>query len=94
MPAIGTLATLAMVFIPMTAAIALPRSQNGKVSATVAFTCGKITALPTPEQLRAATISAKLGTNAATSVARPMTNGPMTRKGLGPIRSDPSTAPR
>ena len=80
--------TLAMVFMPITVPIALPRSRNGNVSAIVAFAFGKMTAAPTPEQTRAATMSAKLGAIEAASVDSPMTNGPMTRNGLRPMRSE------
>ena len=87
-PAMGTPATLAIVFMPMTAAIARPRSRNGNVSATVAFTFGKMTALPMPEHTRAATMSPRLGAKAAATVESPMIAGPSTRNGLRPIRSE------
>ncbi len=87
-PAIGTPTMLASVFIEIVVDSTEPRSRYGKVSPMVALMFGKITAAPTPEAIRAATMRAKLGAIAAASVAMPMMSGPMTRNGFRPIRSE------
>ena len=74
--------------MPITAPIARPRSRNGKVSATVALMFGNRTDDPMPEAMRADTMSANVGAIAAAIVEMPMINGPTTRNGLRPIRSE------
>jgi len=88
MPATGTPTMLASVFIEIVVDSTDPRSRYGNVSPIVALMFGKMSAAPTPEAMRAATTSSRVGATAAASVAAPMMSGPKTRKGLRPMRSE------